>query len=66
MLASAVDHAFGVERTCALVAGATEFDAAEVCLLAPPCSDGAPTDGLREMAAATLSNGSSRERGGRQ
>jgi MoxR-like ATPase len=37
-----------------VAAGATESDAAEVCILAPLCTDGAPTDGLREIAAATL------------
>jgi MoxR-like ATPase len=37
-----------------VAAGATELEAAEVCILAPLCSDGAPTDGLRELAAATL------------
>jgi MoxR-like ATPase len=37
--------------------GATEMDAAEVCILAPLCSDGALTDGLRELAAATLKAG---------
>ena len=37
-----------------MAAGATELDAAEVCILAPLCSDGALTDGLRELAAATL------------
>ena len=37
-----------------VAAGATELDAAEVCILAPLCSDGALTDGLRELAAATL------------
>ncbi len=35
-------------------AGATELEAAEVCILAPLSSDGAIADGLREIAAATL------------
>ncbi|MDT5146140.1 MAG: nitric oxide reductase NorQ protein [Mycobacterium sp.] len=35
-------------------AGATELDAAEACILAPLSSDGAVTDGLREVAAASL------------
>jgi MoxR-like ATPase len=37
-----------------VAAGATELDAAEVCILAPLCSDTALTDGMREVAAATL------------
>ena len=37
-----------------IAAGATELEAAEVCILAPLSSDGAITDGLRELAAATL------------
>lgn len=37
-----------------VAAGATELDAAEVCIVAPLCSDGALTDGVRELAAATL------------
>lgn len=37
-----------------VAAGATEIEAAEVCILAPLTSDGATTDGLREVAAATL------------
>ena len=37
-----------------VAAGASEVEAAEVCILAPLCSDGALTDGLRELAAATL------------
>ena len=39
-----------------IAAGATESDAAEVCILAPLCSDGALTDGLRELVAATLTS----------
>jgi MoxR-like ATPase len=35
-------------------AGATELDAAEACILAPLSTDGAITDGLREIAAASL------------
>ena len=37
-----------------VAAGATELEAAEVCILAPLCNEGALTDGLRELAAATL------------
>jgi nitric oxide reductase NorQ protein len=35
-------------------AGATELEAAESCILAPLSTDGAITDGLREVAAACL------------
>jgi nitric oxide reductase NorQ protein len=35
-------------------AGATELDAAEACILAPLSTDGAITDGLREVAVASL------------
>lgn len=44
-----------------VVAGATELEAAEACILAPLCSDGALSEGLRELAAASLS--SSRDAG---
>lgn len=37
-----------------IAAGASELDAAEACILAPLSSDGAITDGLREIAVATL------------
>ncbi|BBY82664.1 CbbQ/NirQ/NorQ/GpvN family protein [Mycolicibacterium pulveris] len=37
-----------------IAAGATELDAAEACVLAPLSSDGAVTDGLREVAVASL------------
>ncbi len=37
-----------------IVAGATEVNAAEACILAPLSSDGAVTDGLREVAVASL------------
>ena len=37
-----------------VAAGATELEAAEVCILAPLSNDGAITDGLRELAAASL------------
>jgi nitric oxide reductase NorQ protein len=37
-----------------IAAGATELDAAQACILAPLSSDGAITDGLREIAAASL------------
>ena len=32
----------------------TELEAAEACILAPLSTDGAITDGLREVAAASL------------
>jgi len=35
-------------------AGATELEAADACILAPLSTDGAITDGLREVAAASL------------
>ena len=35
-------------------AGATEMEAAQACILAPLSADGAITDGLREVAAASL------------
>ncbi|MGO9925756.1 MAG: CbbQ/NirQ/NorQ/GpvN family protein [Mycobacterium sp.] len=37
-----------------IAAGATELEAAEACILAPLSTDGAITDGLREVAAASL------------
>jgi nitric oxide reductase NorQ protein len=37
-----------------IAAGATELDAADACILAPLSTDGAITDGLREVAAARL------------
>jgi len=37
-----------------IAAGAGEFEAADACLLAPLSSDGAVTDGLREVVAASL------------
>ncbi|CQD17016.1 CbbQ/NirQ/NorQ/GpvN family protein [Mycobacterium europaeum] len=37
-----------------IAAGATELDAADACILAPLSTDGAVTDGLREVAAAGL------------
>jgi nitric oxide reductase NorQ protein len=37
-----------------IAAGASELEAAEVCILAPLSSDGAVSKGLREVAAATL------------
>jgi MoxR-like ATPase len=37
-----------------IVAGATELEAAEACVLAPLSSDGAISEGLREVAAASL------------
>lgn len=43
-----------VTAAAMIAAGATEIAAAEACVLAPLSSDGAITDGLREIAAATL------------
>jgi nitric oxide reductase NorQ protein len=37
-----------------IAAGATELEAAESCILAPLSTDGAITDGLREVAVASL------------
>lgn len=37
-----------------IVAGATELEAAEACVLAPLSTDGAISDGLREVAIASL------------
>jgi MoxR-like ATPase len=37
-----------------IVSGATELDAADACILAPLSTDGAISDGLREVAAACL------------
>lgn len=42
-----------------IVAGATELEAAQACILAPLSSDGAITDGLNEIAAASLAGGES-------
>ncbi len=39
-----------------IVAGATELEAAETCILAPLSSDGAISEGLREVAAASLAD----------
>ena len=39
-----------------IVAGATELEAAEACVLAPLSTDGAITDGLREVAIASLAS----------
>lgn len=41
-----------------IIAGAGERDAAEACILAPLSTDGAITDGLREVVAATLAESS--------
>ena len=38
----------------AISAGASELEAAEACILTPLSSDGAITEGLREVAAAGL------------
>lgn len=43
-----------VSAATMIAAGASEVDAAEVCILAPLSNDGAITDGMRELAAATL------------
>jgi nitric oxide reductase NorQ protein len=40
-----------------LDAGAEELDAPDACILAPLSTDGAVTDGLREVAAASLTAG---------
>jgi nitric oxide reductase NorQ protein len=37
-----------------IAAGATELEAAEVCIVTPLTNDGAVTDGLRELVAASL------------
>ena len=42
-----------------IAAGATELEAAEACILAPLSTDGAITDGLREVAAASLATANS-------
>jgi MoxR-like ATPase len=42
-----------------IAAGATEFEAAEACILAPLSNDGAISEGLREVAAATLTDADS-------
>lgn len=42
-----------------VAAGATELEAAEACVLAPLSSDGAISEGLREVAAASLAGADS-------
>jgi MoxR-like ATPase len=42
-----------------IAAGATELQAAEACILAPLSSDGAISEGLREVAAASLADAGS-------
>jgi hypothetical protein len=37
-----------------IASGASELDAAQACILAPLSSDGAISEGLREVAAASL------------
>ena len=37
-----------------IAAGATELEAAEVCIVTPLTNDGAITHGLRELVAASL------------
>ncbi len=39
-----------------IAAGSTELEAADACILAPLSTDGAITDGLREVAAACLAD----------
>ena len=39
-----------------IAAGASELEAAEACILTPLSSDGAITEGLREVAAAGLAD----------
>ncbi|WP_193044964.1 CbbQ/NirQ/NorQ/GpvN family protein [Mycolicibacterium baixiangningiae] len=43
-----------VTAAALVAAGASELEAAEACILAPLSTDGAITDGLREVAAASL------------
>lgn len=43
-----------VTAAALIAAGATELEAADACVLAPLSADGAITDGLREVAAASL------------
>ncbi|MGV0793144.1 AAA family ATPase [Mycolicibacterium sp. XJ1819] len=43
-----------VTAAAMIAGGASELDAAEACILAPLSSDGAVTDGLREVAVASL------------
>ena len=47
-----------------IASGATEMDAAEACILAPLRADGAITDGLREVAAASLLTADAVQTGG--
>ena len=42
-----------------VAAGATELQAADACILAPLSSDGAISEGLREVAAASLADAGS-------
>ena len=42
-----------------IAAGATELEAAEACILAPLSSDGAISEGLREVAVASLAGADS-------
>ena len=39
-----------------IAAGATELEAADACILAPLSGDGAIIEGLREIAAAALTD----------
>jgi nitric oxide reductase NorQ protein len=43
-----------VTAAALIATGATEFEAVDACILAPLSTDGAITDGLREVAAACL------------
>jgi nitric oxide reductase NorQ protein len=45
-----------VTAAALISAGATELQAAEACILAPLSTDGAITDGLREVAVASLAD----------
>jgi hypothetical protein len=45
-----------------VVAGATEAEAADACILGPLTTDGTVTDALREIAAASLLPSPSQER----
>jgi hypothetical protein len=42
-----------------IAAGATELEAAEACILAPLSTDGAISDGLRQVAIASLAGADS-------
>lgn len=48
-----------VAAACMIAAGATELEAAEACVLAPLSGDGAISEGLREVAVASLATAES-------